>query len=63
MLTRNRVYANGSKYEGQPHEYFCLSTDTKPGQDDEIINGSTLYVMDTKEVYMWDEENSIWILQ
>ena len=50
MLTINRVYANGYKYEGQPHEYFCLSTDTKPGLDDEIINGSTLYVTDTSLV-------------
>ncbi len=42
------------------------STDTKPvdtynGQP--IPNGSTFYEMDTKNVYMYDEENSTWIQQ
>ena len=36
----------------------CLSTDTKPTEH--IQNGSTLYEMDTKDLYMYDEENNTW---
>ena len=44
-----------------------LSTDTKPIETIEyknstyrIINGSTLYEMDSKKVYTYDEENHQW---
>lgn len=53
MLTINRTYANGSNYEGKPRDYYCLSADEKPGVLDNLVNGSTLYVMDTKELYLW----------
>lgn len=61
MITRNRTYDNGSKFEGKPHDYYGLSSDDKPMG--EIINGSSLYLMDTQQVYMYDEEHEIWILQ
>ena len=43
---------------------FCgLSTDTKPitYNGDMVSNGSTYYEMDTKDVYIYDAENSIWL--
>ena len=51
--------------------FFGLSTDTKPtqrpnvstGKPETIRNGSTFYVMDTKKVYMFDQEHTAWIQQ
>ena len=47
-----------------------LSTDEKPtfveyvkGQKIKVPNGSSFYEMDLHKVYMFDEENSRWILQ
>lgn len=40
-------------------EGHCLSTDTKPTNG--IANGSCLIEMDTKKVYFFDEEGSVWI--
>lgn len=61
MITRDRVFNNGSSIEGKPQEYYGLSTDDKP--IDDVINGSTLYLIDTQEVYMFDEENATWVRQ
>ena len=47
-------------------EFRGLSTDTKPtGAVDgiDISNGAVFYCMDTKEVYMYDSENTTWIEQ
>ena len=38
-------------------EGACLSTDTKPTG---MANGSSLTEMDTKKIYMYDEENEEW---
>jgi len=50
--------------------YRGLSTDEKPtmhttpgGIEERIPNGSTFYEMDTGKLYMWDVENSEWLLQ
>lgn len=51
--------------------FFGLSTDAKPttrpsvatGKPETIRNGSTFYVMDSKKVYMFDQEHETWILQ
>lgn len=52
------------------HEYTCKSTDNKPiiyksptGAELDIPNGSTLYEMDTKKVYMWDLDGHEWLPQ
>lgn len=42
-------------------EYYGKSTDVKPTEN--IENGSTLYLMDTKEVYMFDKDTATWIKQ
>jgi hypothetical protein len=46
---------------------YGLSTDTKPtvyetptGKTEGIPNSSTIYEMDTGDIYMWDAENSQW---
>ena len=51
-------------------EMYGLSTDTKPidkfefqGTNYPITNGSTIYEMDTKSVFMYDEENKQWLKQ
>lgn len=58
------------RYEGNNVSYYALSTDTKPefiekitGKQELIPNGSTLYEIDTKKVYMFDIENLAWIEQ
>lgn len=49
------------KHEGNTNTYFGLSTDTKPSGTG--LNGSFYYEMDTKKVFLYDEENSRWIAQ
>ena len=51
-------------------DLYSLSTDIKPidkiefqGTKYSITNGSTLYEMDTKSVFLFDEENERWIQQ
>ena len=49
-----------------PHEYFGLSTDEKPIKNTSgcnVINGSMFIEIDTKKVYLFDEENKRWIEQ
>ena len=44
-------------------ELCGLSTDTKPTEynGDLFYTISTFYEMDTKNVYIYDEENSVWL--
>ena len=54
-----------SAEEPQPKCYFefsGLSSDTKPTTFDgaSVANGSTFLVMDTSDVYIFDETNSVW---
>lgn len=44
-----------------PYEFYGLSTDIKPVE--KIFNGSTFYEIDTKTLYMFDEENHVWVKQ
>ena len=49
-----------------PHEFFGLSKDEKPiGKINgmKVTNGSVFIEMDTKKIYMFDEENQTWIEQ
>lgn len=46
-----------------PHEFFGLSTDEKPVDvydGMKITNASVFYEMDTKKIFMYDEENKVW---
>lgn len=40
---------------------YCLSTDTKPIEG--VENATTLYEMDTGKVFLFDEENKVWLEQ
>lgn len=49
-----------------PHEFFGLSKDEKPtGEVNgiKVTNGSVFIEIDTKKIYMFDEENQKWIEQ
>lgn len=49
-----------------PHEFFGLSTDEKPTRvagGCKVTNGSMFIEIDTKKVYLFDEENSTWYEQ
>lgn len=49
-----------------PHEFYGLSTDEKPvGKMNgvNIPNGSMFIEMDTKKMYLFDEENQTWLEQ
>lgn len=58
MITIDRI---GGQNVFSSTELKGLSTDTKPTTD--INNGSTFYEMDTKKVFMYDEENLRWLEQ
>ena len=60
MFTKNKVKSEGnSRYF--TYECFCLSTDDK--QTTGITNGSYCLEMDTKDLYIFDEDNATWIKQ
>lgn len=54
------IKQNGSIHSIAPAEYFGLSTDEKPKN---CNNASVFYEMDTKKIYMFDEQNKVWIEQ
>lgn len=57
---------NNIRGQKAPYEFYGLSTDEKPIEHFEgvkIVNGSLFYEIDTKNIYMFDEENKIWICQ
>ena len=41
-------------------DMYGLSTDEKPM---DVANASTFYEMDTKTLYMFDEQNKVWLEQ
>lgn len=49
------------RHQGKPPSGYCLSTDAKPFVG--VMNGTTLYEMDTKKVYMFDVETESWLEQ
>ena len=49
-------YLNG--YSHAAHSFYGNSNDTKPSYG--VMNGETFYEMDTKKVYIFDEENKKW---
>ena len=46
---------------GRKNEYMGLSTDTKPTVN--VPNASTIYEMDTTELYAYDQEHNTWLKQ
>lgn len=56
--------ASEAKGSLKPHEFFGLSKDVKPTElfnGVRIPNGSIFVEIDTKKIYMFDEENQEWI--
>ena len=56
MITKNQTYATNCC----TCDMYGLSTDTKPTN---VGNASTFYEMDTGALYMFDQENGVWLLQ
>ena len=42
-------------------EHFCKSTDPQPIEG--VLNADILYEMDTKKVYLFDEDDKVWLEQ
>ncbi len=56
-------YDNVPQTGGVKFSFYGLSSDTKPtgSVDGEVIlNGSTFYEINTKNLYMFDQENQTW---
>lgn len=56
----------GGRYNQNILEIYGLSSDVKPivqveGQT--IVNGSIFYCIDTKQAFIFDEQNKVWIEQ
>lgn len=67
MITRI-VRINGDNFISHPGgeccrhaEYYGKSTDTKPVEG--VKNAEIFYEMDTKKIFMFDEENAVWLEQ
>lgn len=56
MITTNNTYADGACVT----EIFGLSSDTKPT---DVCNASLFYEMDTGDLYLFDEQNKVWLKQ
>ena len=52
MITQQKTYE-----PGETATFFCLSAAPKPT---DCGNGSVLIEMDTKHVFLFDEEHKIW---
>ena len=48
-------------YGAEPMQFFGLSTDPKPGKG--VPNASVFYEMDTRQIWLFDEQNGLWINQ
>lgn len=49
-----------------PHEFYGLSTDVKPTYIEgvcNVTNGSIFLEIDTKKIFVFDEEHQIWVEQ
>ena len=60
------ITSHGTFSTAEPMSLYAKSTDDKPTvkfKGTKIENGSTIYEMDTKKVYMYDSENDLWIEQ
>lgn len=58
--------ANNTKGQRVPQEFFGLSTDNKPTNKFngiKVTNGSVFVEIDTKKVFIFDEENHTWFEQ
>lgn len=58
--------ASNEKGKRAPREFFGKSTDEKPigkFNDIKINNGSVFVEMDTKKIFMYDEEGQVWLEQ
>lgn len=57
MITMKK---NGATLGIDPTEFYGLSTDEKPTKAN---NASMFYEMDTKKIFMFDEQNKRWLEQ
>lgn len=51
----------GGKSTQNNAEFYGLSSDTKPTEN--VPNASVFYEMDSKVLFLFDEENSVWLQQ
>jgi hypothetical protein len=57
------------KYKDNPYgqvDYYCIAKDVPnlpKASDNRLTTGSSAYCIDTKEVYLYDEENDKWWVQ
>lgn len=58
MVTINKIGGQNSTNQA---ELYGLSTDEKPVEN--IPNASTFYEMDTKQIFLFDEQNKRWLEQ
>ena len=58
MVTINKI---GGQNNTNQAELYGLSTDEKPIEN--IPNASTFYEMDTKQIFLFDEQNKRWLEQ
>lgn len=56
MITEAKSYAHNKTVS----EFYGLSSDEKPLNVD---NASLFYEMDTGKIFMFDEENAVWLEQ
>lgn len=56
MITYYKNYTEGKCID----DMYGLSTDEKPMN---VCNTSTFYEMDTKKLFMFDEQNKVWLEQ
>lgn len=56
MITTYSSYSSN----GRTCDMYGLSTDEKPLN---VTNASTFYEMDTATIYMFDEQNKVWLPQ
>ena len=52
---------DGGKDIRKRHEYFGKSNDVKPTAH--VRNADIFYEMDTKKVYLFDEDDGVWLAQ
>ena len=53
-------------HNGEPLELYGLSADTKPTDEVSgfpVVNGSTMWEIDTASIYVFDEESGTWMKQ
>ena len=64
MLTWVEYKQIGSDSSGEPlfwKKGYCLSTDTKPTDETDTVNGSEIIEIDTGHTTYWDASTEAWL--